>query len=179
MFFSSDYPSFFAIVSHKLCIKGAIDMKKILFVCLGNICRSPLAHGIAQKVTNTALLSYEIDSAGTSDWHIGESPCDNSIIVAKNHAIDISQQHARQITKEDAQHYDYIIALDKQNKTDMEMFGFKNVYLLGDYGGYKGEDIPDPYFFTGNNVLDGFEKVYTMIETCVEDFIVKVENGSL
>ena len=154
-------------------------MKKILFVCLGNICRSPLAHGIAKKVNENESLSYEIDSAGTSNWHIGESPCQNSIVVAKNHNIDISKQQARQVTQNDIEHYDYTIALDKQNQTDMKAFGFKSVYLLGDFGGYIGEDIPDPYFFTEDNILDNFEKVYTMIETCVEDFILKVKNGSL
>lgn len=73
--------------------------------------------------------------------------------------------------------------MDKQNKTDMESFGFKNVFLLGDFGGYAGEDVPDPYFFTSDNVLNGFEKVYTMVETCAEELIThiskKVEDGSL
>jgi len=154
-------------------------MKKILFVCLGNICRSPLAHGIAQNICKNEKLEYEIDSAGTSDWHAGERPCENSTIIAKQHHIDISTQHSRIIRKEDIDLYTHVVAMDIQNKTDMESFGFTNVYLLGDFGGYKGVDIPDPYFFTGDHVLDGFEKVYTMVERCVEDFIVKVENGSL
>ena len=154
-------------------------MKKILFVCLGNICRSPLAHGIAEHYANKQKLSYEIDSAGTSDWHVGEAPCENSITIAKQHSVDISRQHSRSITKEDTTHYEYVVAMDAQNKADMEAFGLKNVYLLGNFGNYQGEDVPDPYFFTGNDVLDGFEKVYTMVETCVEDFIQKVENGSL
>lgn len=154
-------------------------MKKILFVCLGNICRSPLAHGIAQNISNNRLLNYEIDSAGTSNWHEGEAPCENSITIAKHHNIDISKQHSRTITDTDINHYSHVIAMDSQNKADMLNFGFKDVYLLGDFGGYNGKDVPDPYFFKGDNVLDGFEKVYTMIETCVEDFLNKVENGSL
>jgi len=179
MLFSSNHPLIFAIVSHKLCSKGVIDMKKILFVCLGNICRSPLAHGIAQNVNKKDKLFYEIDSAGTSDWHVGEAPCANSITIAKHHQVDISQQHSRTLVKEDIGYYTHIVAMDKQNKIDMEAFGFKNVYLLGDFGGFEGKDVPDPYFFTGNHVLDGFEKVYTMVKICVEDFIKKVENGSL
>ena len=154
-------------------------MKKILFVCLGNICRSPLAHGIAQNIVNDSSSNYEIDSAGTSLWHIGETPCTNSINVAHNHHVDISQQHSRTINQDDITDYDYVVAMDAQNKADMEAFGFKDVYLLGDFGNYKGKDVPDPYFFKGTSVLDGFEKVYTMVETCVEDFIKKVENESL
>lgn len=154
-------------------------MKKILFVCLGNICRSPLAHGIAENICIHENLTYEIDSAGTSNWHVGESPCDHSITVAKNHGVDISSQHSRTITKDDIISYTYVVAMDRQNKKDMETFGFKDVYLLGDFGGYHAQDVPDPYFFTGNHVQDGFEKVYTMVEKCVNDFIIKVENGSL
>lgn len=153
--------------------------KKILFVCLGNICRSPLAHGIAEKLNHTQSLNLEVDSAGTSNWHSGESPCENSIEVASRHAVDISQQQARTLKKEDITYYEYVVAMDKQNKADMLAFGFKKVYLLGDFANYKGEDVPDPYFFTGNSVLDGFEKVYTMIELCTEDFINKVNYGSL
>lgn len=148
-------------------------------MCLGNICRSPLAHGIAEKQSQIHALDLKVDSAGTSNWHVGEAPCDHSITIAQRHDVDISQQHSRTITQADITHYDYVLAMDKQNKIDMEAFGFKNVYLLGDYAGYNGEDVPDPYFFTGSHVLDGFEKVYTMVELCVEDFIIKGKNGSL
>jgi len=143
-------------------------MSKILFICLGNICRSPLAHGIAEKVSRENNLNLQIDSAGTSNWHTDESPCDNSIKVASNHHVDISQQKSRPITQNDIAHYDYVVAMDKQNKVDMESFGFQNVYLLGDFAEYDGTDVPDPYFFNG---FEGFEKVYTMIELCVNDFI--------
>lgn len=149
-------------------------MSKILFVCLGNICRSPLAHGIAEKISDKNNLGWTIDSAGTSDWHIGESPCDNSIKVANDHQTDISTQRSRPITKKDIKIFDYVVAMDRQNKADMEVFGFKNVHLLGDFAGYNGEDIPDPYFFDG---FEGFEKVYTMVELCVSDFIGFVQRS--
>ncbi|RLA61463.1 MAG: low molecular weight phosphotyrosine protein phosphatase [Epsilonproteobacteria bacterium] len=151
-------------------------MKSILFVCLGNICRSPLAHGIAQNIVQERNLSLFIDSAGTSNWHEGEAPCDNSIKVAKQYQVDISKQHSRQITKQDIQSFDYVVAMDKQNKDDMEAFGFEQVYLLGDFSDYNGADVPDPWFFKG---FEGFEKVYTMVSLCVEDFIKKVEDGTL
>ena len=151
-------------------------MKSILFVCLGNICRSPLAHGVAQKITQDKSLAFMIDSAGTSSWHTGEAPCENSIKVANKHDVEISAQQSRTITKEDITSFEYVVAMDKQNKAEIEAFGFKKVYLLGDFGGYKGSDVPDPYFFDG---FEGFEKVYTMVSRCVEDFMKKVEDESL
>ena len=151
-------------------------MKSILFVCLGNICRSPLAQGIAQKIVKEKNLEFIVDSAGTSNWHEGEAPCENSIKIAKQYQVDISKQHSRIISKNDIQKFDYVVAMDKQNKTDMENFGFKNVYLLGDFGTYKGADVPDPYFFDG---FEGFEKVYTMITLCVSDFIQKIADKNL
>lgn len=148
-------------------------MSRILFVCLGNICRSPLAHGVAQHIVKTKNLELFIDSAGTSDWHKGEAPCDNAIKVADQHNVDISQQHSRIITKDDITSFKHVVAMDRQNKANMEAFGFNNVYLLGDFGDFQGEDVPDPYFFDG---FEGFEKVYNMISLCVEDFLEKVEN---
>lgn len=151
-------------------------MDRILFVCLGNICRSPLAHGVAQHIVNTKNLELFIDSAGTSSWHVGEAPCNHSIKVAREYDIDISKQHSRVITEDDITTFRYVVAMDRQNKEDMEAFGFNNVHLLGDFGDFRGEDVPDPYFFDG---FEGFEHVYNMVALCVEDFLEKVENGSL
>ncbi len=151
-------------------------MKRILFVCLGNICRSPLAEGIAAHYIAKQSLKIEVDSAGTSDWHAGESPCTNSIKVARQHGIDIASYRARAVTDNDKIDFDYIVALDHQNMSDLLSRGFHNVHLLGDFGGYNGEDVPDPYFFPG---FEGFEKVYTMIERAVHDFIEKVQHESI
>lgn len=151
-------------------------MNRILFVCLGNICRSPLAHGVAEHIVNNKKLALSIDSAGTSNWHKGEEPCHNSIIIADQNNIDISRQKSRPVTKEDIALFKYVVAMDQQNRSDLEAFGFDNVYLMGDFGGFQGEDVPDPYFFDG---FEGFEHVYNMVAVCVEDFIAKVENGSL
>ena len=142
--------------------------KKILFVCLGNICRSPLAEGIAQSIVEDKNLKLKVDSAGTSHWHKGEAPCANSMTIAKKNHADISKQKSRPITQIDKEKFDYVIAMDKQNKKDLEAFGFQKVSLLGEYGNYHGEDVPDPYYFSG---LQGFEKVYEMIEVCVNDFL--------
>jgi len=151
-------------------------MDRILFVCLGNICRSPLAHGVAEHIANTRNLALRIDSAGTSDWHKGEAPCEYAIKIADQYHVDISQQRSRPVIKDDITAYNYIVAMDKQNKADLEAFGFSNVYLLGDFGDFQGEDVPDPYFF---DAFEGFEHVYNMVALCVEDFIGKVEDGSL
>ena len=140
-------------------------MQKILFVCLGNICRSPLAEGIAKNHIQKNNLSFEVDSCGTGDWHEGENPCENSIKVAKQNAIDISSQISRPITKKDFTYYDKIIALDDSNVANLLKMGApkEKISKLGFYG-YQSEDVPDPYFFNG---FEGFEKVYEMIEVCV------------
>ena len=135
-------------------------MDRILFVCLGNICRSPLAHGVAEKIVNDKALALTIDSAGTSNWHEGETPCEHSIEIAEQYDVDIRQQRSRPITKEDISLFKYVVAMDQQNKADMEAFGFHTVHLLGDYGDFQGKDVPDPYFFDG---FEGFEHVYSMI----------------
>ncbi len=147
----------------------------ILFVCLGNICRSPLAEGIAKDKAEKMGLHVKIDSAGTGSWHEGESPCTHSISVAKTHNIDISMQRARQIKSQDITRFDIIIALDESNYKNLKAMGAQNLYKLGDYG-FDGEDIPDPYFFSG---YEGFEKVYIMIEIAVKNLLLSLNNRPL
>ena len=151
-------------------------MDRILFVCLGNICRSPLAHGVAEKIAKEKGLALTVDSAGTSNWHEGEAPCQHSVEIAEQFNVNIRGQRSRPITKKDISLFKYVVAMDHQNKADMETFGFEQVYLLGNYGNFEGKDVPDPYFFDG---FEGFETVYSMIEACVEDFIGQIENESL
>ncbi len=138
-------------------------MKSILFICLGNICRSPLAQGIAEKIIRDQKLNIKVDSAGTGDWHIGEAPCENSVRVAAINGVDISAQLARQVQADDFAAFDLIIALDQSNHENLKKMGAVNPIKLG-YFGYDNEDVPDPFFFPG---YEGFERVYTMIETCV------------
>ncbi|PKI80178.1 protein tyrosine phosphatase [Malaciobacter halophilus] len=142
-------------------------MKSIIFVCLGNICRSPIAQGVAQEYITKNNLDIKVDSAGTGSWHIGESPCDNSITVAKNNGIDISRQIARQVNLEDFQTFDLVVGLDSRNMQDLKKLGCKEAVKLGDFG-FEGQDVPDPFFFEG---FEGFDKVYNMIETCVLELI--------
>ena len=140
---------------------------KILFVCLGNICRSPLAEVIARDYIKNKNIDLEVDSCGTGDWHIGEAPCPDSQKIAKIRGLDISNLKARQVEKNDFLKFDIIVGLDSKNIASLKSLGCKNPILLGNYG-FNGEDVPDPYFFDG---FEGFDKVFDMIETCVKNLI--------
>lgn len=138
-------------------------MKSIIFVCLGNICRSPLAEGIARKLSDEHQLNLTVASAGTGDWHINEAPCPNSIKVAEQHDLDISDFKGQQVTKADFSTYDLVVGLDNSNIDNLKKMGCKDVLKLGDFG-FEGLDVPDPYFFDG---FEGFDKVYEMIDAAV------------
>jgi protein-tyrosine phosphatase len=146
---------------------GEKRVNSILFVCLGNICRSPIAEGIARKLIKEGGHTITVDSAGTGHWHVGESPCAHSVQVARDHNVDISHLRARQVKKIDFSTFDLIVALDQSNYQDLKTMGCTNLIKLGDYG-YQGADVPDPYFFQG---FEGFENVYEMIENCVKELL--------
>jgi protein-tyrosine phosphatase len=139
---------------------------KILMVCLGNICRSPLAHGIMEHLVKQEKLNWEIDSAGTGDWHIGEGPDRRSAAVAKNYGIDISGQCCRQIAAGDFDIYDRIYVMDRMNLKDVlslarnEEDKKKVRLLLGD------GIVPDPYYDDTQ-----FDPVYRMIEKACKKII--------
>lgn len=132
-------------------------------VCLGNICRSPLAQGIAERIAKEKNLQWEVDSAGTSAWHLGEAPDHRSIQIAKTKGIDISDQCARQIGPDDIKKYDLILAMDSENYNNIKQLirdeeDEKKLRLIMDYV-YPGRNmaVPDPYF-DGN-----FERVYELL----------------
>jgi protein-tyrosine phosphatase len=137
----------------------------VIFVCLGNICRSPIADGIAKRIVKENSLDIVVDSAGTGNWHVGEAPCDNSIKVSSVNGVNIADLRARQVKKDDFESFDVVVALDESNYNDLKNMGAENLVKLGDFG-YDGEDVPDPYFFKG---FKGFEEVYKMIDTCVNN----------
>lgn len=150
-----------------------IKFNSIIFVCLGNICRSPIAEGIARKIAQQDNINIIIDSAGTSNHHKGEAPCKNSQIVAKQNGIDISKLKARGVTKDDFKKFDLVIALDSSNLYDLKQMGCQNPILLGDFG-YDGASVPDPYFF---DAFEGFDKVFDMINTCVQNIFKEYHNA--
>lgn len=141
--------------------------RSLLFVCLGNICRSPIAEGIARKRAKAMGLEIEIDSCGTGHWHLGEAPCANSIRIAQSNGVDISSLQARQINEKDITAFEYIIVMDQSNLDDVRRLGASDAMKLGDFG-FEGEDVPDPYFFSG---YEGFEKVFEMIDQGVAQFL--------
>lgn len=152
------------------CINFDRNMK-VLMVCLGNICRSPLAHGVLQQKITEQELGWQVDSAGTGAYHAGELPDPRSIEVARVHGIDITSQRARQFVVKDFDNYDSIIAMDASNYrhiTDMARNGADEakVSMLLNYS-YPDENrqVPDPYYG------GGFDKVFLMVEQAVEDFI--------
>ncbi|ANK87578.1 MULTISPECIES: low molecular weight protein-tyrosine-phosphatase [unclassified Rhizobium] len=137
----------------------------ILFVCMGNICRSPLAEGIFTHLVNQARLRdrFTIDSAGTGGWHEGEPPDRRSIAVARRHGIDIAGQRARRIRSIDFVSVDLIVAMDRDNVAELNRITSPeaNIQLFGDIALGTGEDIADPYY----GGPEGFELLYTKLLT--------------
>lgn len=146
---------------------------KILMVCLGNICRSPLAEGILQQMATEAGLNWTIDSAGTNGYHVNEPPHHLSQKVARKNGIDISHQRGRRFVKEDFERYDKIYALAADVLDDIkwiskDKFDDKKAVLLLDelYPG-KRADVPDPWY----GPEDGYHKVFSLIEKACEKII--------
>lgn len=128
-------------------------------VCLGNICRSPLAHGILEKFANDKGFQWEIDSAGTGGWHIGSPPDHRSIAIAKSYGVDISNQSCRQFEIDDFDKYDHIFVMDYSNLNDVRALvrnnrDYNKVSLF-----LKNDIVPDPYYDDTQ-----FDVVYKMVE---------------
>ncbi|PAF50814.1 low molecular weight protein-tyrosine-phosphatase [Helicobacter sp. 13S00477-4] len=142
---------------------------KILFVCLGNICRSPLAEGIAKFYAAKFNIIFQTDSAGISGWHNGEPPCKGSIQVAKKHCIDITGFRSRKVSVYSDDMFDLLIGLDRGNVSALLEMGFdkSKVHKLGKFG-LNNADIPDPYHYKDT---DGFEYVYDMIDNGVKNLL--------
>lgn len=128
-----------------------MDKPALLFVCLGNICRSPLAEAAFREAAAKAGLQAEADSAGTGDWHVGHPPDHRARAEALRHGIDISGLRARQVTPEDFRRFTHILALDRQNLADLRAIapadGSARLSLLLDHvEGMAGRSVADPYF---------------------------------
>ena len=122
----------------------------VLFVCLGNICRSPLAEAALRREADQRGLNLMVDSAGTGDWHVGKPPDHRAVAVARKNGVDISPLRARQVTPDDFQRFDHIVALDAENLANLERMrppgSVAELSLLLDHvEGREGEPVADPY----------------------------------
>lgn len=148
---------------------------RILMVCLGNICRSPLAEGIFRRHVRERGLDWEIDSAGTGGWHAGERPDPRSIQIAAVNGLDISGQRARQIRPSDFDEFDLIFAMDGSNLQNLlemsrDQNGQAEVHLFLDYAFPSSrEEVPDPYWDD-----QGFARVYHMLNDASAEVIDRI-----
>jgi protein-tyrosine phosphatase len=151
-------------------------MKKILMVCLGNICRSPLAEGILQSKLPADF--FEIDSAGTAGYHVGELPDKRSIAVARKYGVDITNQRSRKFVKSDFKEFDLIFAMDESNydniisMVDDDKDVPKVKLILNELYPSEDRSVPDPYY--GGD--QGFENVYKMLDEACNNIASKLEN---
>ena len=139
-------------------------MKRVLVVCLGNICRSPIGEGLLKHHAQKHGLNLCVDSAGTSGWHQGDYADARSIEVMRAHGHDITDQRSRALVAEDLFTFDHILVMDSQNLNDMNRMatGTASVERF-----VHGHDVPDPYY-GGDR---GFEKVYAMIDEAAENWV--------
>ncbi len=149
----------------------------ILFICTGNICRSPLAQGVCQKRAEDLGKDVILDSAATGAWHEGEAPDPRAIAAAKARGIDISRQRARAITDEDFTRFDYLVGMDEGHRRWMRQartsrgLGEKPMSILLDWSvGMAGQDVPDPYY----GGPDDFEKALDLIEKGVDGLLRRI-----
>jgi len=149
---------------------------RLLFVCLGNICRSPLAEGVfLHLVTEADLLDhYVIDSAGTSAYHVGERPDRRSIAVAQKHGV-VLPSRARQVELADYEAFDLLVAMDRSNHRDLlsdqPSAATARLVMLRDYDPAGPGDVPDPYYGGPR----GFDDVYAMVERCSRRLLEELE----
>jgi protein-tyrosine phosphatase len=153
---------------------------KILFVCLGNICRSPTAEGVFQHLVNERELQpyFYIDSAGTSAWHIGEPANSKSRQTASKHGIELNSR-ARKFEPADLEEYDLILAMDRENLQNIRQLDNQNrfsdkIQLMRDYDPQPGDDeVPDPYY----GGMDGFQHVFEVVRRSCEALLDELEES--
>ncbi len=155
-------------------------MIKVLFVCLGNICRSPTAHGVLERKLEVAGLAtqVEVESAGTAAWHVGKQPDSSSQQTARARDYDLSHLRARQVVAEDFLEFDYVLAMDNENLANLQMLcPGENIktqpqLFLALFSTKGLTQVPDPYY--GGE--DGFESVLDMVEDACDQLIEDIRS---
>ena len=155
-------------------------MVRVLFVCLGNICRSPIAQGVFENVARRAGLEDEIfvDSAGTGNWHVGSPPDERAMKSARLRGLDISTQRARQISRDDCENFDYILTMDEENYHMVSSLcrGSAVVRPFLDFAADSPErEVPDPYY----GGPEGFERVMDLVEEASEGLLEDIRERHL
>lgn len=150
-------------------------MTRILFVCLGNICRSPLGEGVCRHLAQELGVEVEVDSAGTGAYHAGEAPDPRSQEVAAKHGVSLAEQRARQVTQADFARFDLILAMDAANLRDLEARSPAGAHaelkLFRSYDPEGPGDVPDPYY----GGPGGFDTVYAMVARSCRALLAELE----
>ena len=155
-------------------------MVRVLFVCMGNICRSPLAQGVFEDVARREGLEDQIfvDSAGTGNWHVGSPPDARAMKSARLRGLDISSQRARQISRDDCESFDYILTMDEENYHLVSSLcrGSAVVRPFLDFASDSTErEVPDPYY----GGPEGFERVMDLVEGASEGLLEDIRERHL
>jgi protein-tyrosine phosphatase len=154
---------------------------RILMVCLGNICRSPMADGLLRRKVEEQALNVYVDSAGTANYHVGSPPDKRMIETAKSLGTEISGLRGRQFSKKDFQDFDVIYVMDESNLSNIKKLTTNNIerlkvkLILNELYPNESREVPDPYYGS----MKDFREVYDLLDEVTDVIIEKIKNGEI